>query len=990
MKTANGTFIILAFLYSLQGFAFRKMNNDIVNGKLLPPGPWEFFTYDTFGLLDSIDMDQLQEKIVDLKDEINPDGSADEYEDLRDYGNANFRKFIFMYHEHRKEFEKSYQSWLDKGRSHGQPIFSLKREKKFLDVALKSYRKLIFDFPKTRHRDQLFYNLSLLLFISKSDNTSLYLEKLLKKYPKSKLKNRARLLFASYFLWKKRYGRALKRIKKVTTAKSFKVRTYAKYIFSWVMYFRAVKTDKALAKNLQSAVLAATVQADQDAGKYLIKLGLGDLVKVWDQKKYIDAAKDFFNRVQFPKYYLYTLERLAKRLTANRKSIDAANVYHRILKISSTKPNSPKIHLSILKVYAAQKKYAQIIRTLEQMMRMYLKKSPWTAANKGQSGKVRNLVSKTLRRYILFLEQKVPKNSPGLTGPLIRLIERYLVFFPRTKHASNLKLRLARLYSKTKQFDKSTKIYEGIKKGLSRKSKKRYMVTKLAVEEFQKFIAESNVPGPTGDHPLPKAYPFPKPMRQMVERLEEFMNDYGTNPKDQKFRYILGEIYFLYGHYSKSIRVWNTLIKKFGSSSWAQKAILIINDFYLAASKWKEANSFGYKLVKEKKIKSKNVLDSTVNLIATSTFELGKRYKAKREYDDALSMYLKYHKSFPKKKLADVALLELHKIYGLSKRFSKQLEAGDRFIKLYQSSPALKKMLFFQADLYESILEINKSMNLMGFFVRKFPSDPNVATAFLRISLLQAASEKYTSAALTYLTYFEKFPNHKRTKEALHKFLYILNMWRYNKDIIDVPQLLQRANRIRHPDISLVMKVLQSIDSERGIQTTVQAIARSSSGSKKAIGGLLASYLLNHLKAKVDEENYLGLDPGANIKTEYDRKKARFKSMLAIHGLIRSLGLSTYNLAADFNIASLYAVFSQKIDVILKKMNAQDSAKFQSVVFELKEISKPYFERVSRYINRDFTIEGKHVYKEMHRFNPKFNPIDQVFMRPVYATYSIY
>ena len=75
MKTANGTFIILAFLYSLQGFAFRKMNNDIVNGKLLPPGPWEFFTYDTFGLLDSIDMDQLQEKIVDLKDEINPDGS---------------------------------------------------------------------------------------------------------------------------------------------------------------------------------------------------------------------------------------------------------------------------------------------------------------------------------------------------------------------------------------------------------------------------------------------------------------------------------------------------------------------------------------------------------------------------------------------------------------------------------------------------------------------------------------------------------------------------------------------------------------------------------------------------------------------------------------------------------------------------------------------------------------------------------------------------
>ena len=968
--------------------ASKKLNNDVVTGRLVPPGPWEFFIYETADRVGTLDGDAIDRTLEELSSSISTDGSAKDAETVIAFASANFDRFVLDYHAHVAEFKKAFWSWQNSGKKGERPVFKLGDEKLFLQKALISYRRLVFDFPKEKRTDDLYLNLSLILSLNRNQNTIIYLKKLLKEFPKSPLKERAFLQFANAYFDRKKIGAAVKYYKRLQRSANNKIRLYARYMISWIVYYKSKKRASVFAKKLQEVARIALIQGSK-SGAFVTEQILSDLVKIWDKDEYLPRAEDFFNRVQRYDYYLFLLERVAKRNIKLKRYDQAIETYKKIISGSTIKKNNPMIHGAILDIYMQRKKYTQVVATFLQMEKLYLKGSAWTSANKNQVPAVKILMEKSLKKYAMVLSKMI-KSDPSLVKPLTLLFEMYLRWFSKTKAATSMRLKLAQLQSSGKQHLKAAANYKKLSEVTVKNKKLKYNAFKYAILEMSKAIEVTQPPKPSLPHPLAEPAVYPKIIKEYVGYLSEYIKEYNKSNIDINYRYRLADTYYTYGHYKDAIAIWMSIVEKFPDSKWAQASIRAINLFYVTSNNWTEVNKFGYKLVASKQIKDDKVLAEMIKSIRTASFTLAKQQVAKNDLQKALAVYMEYHKTFPTGQESDLALYESFLIAGKLGNTIQQIDLGQKFIKAYQSSKLLADVLMNMGVIFGNLLEVEKAAIYLSNFVSRFPKHPKVPDSYVNIGRYYAASGNLDKAASVYITFARTYPSHPMVKEAFAEAIRISKNLGNKQLLFNVIEVYQSNPQAKDPSTLLLANAINVVETKQNIDPVVTQVAGAPVGVRKEASELLSRYIIAGIRNYVSNESKTSLDFSPGIENLSKQKRAQFKSIEGLHKKIVVMGHPDYLLESHYYMAILFYTYSRKLNPLLKTADEKDKIKIENAAFEAQEIAESYFEFINEAVKRNISPQEKIVYQGMGTYKKNYPLPREVLLKSLFASYSAF
>ncbi|NRA44172.1 MAG: tetratricopeptide repeat protein [Oligoflexales bacterium] len=980
------TCTVYTALSAVPVFASKKLNNDVVTGRLVPPGPWEFFIYETVDRVGTLDADSIDQTLEELSSSISNDGSAKDAETVIAYASANFDRFVLDYHAHVAEFKKSFWSWQNSGKKGERPVFKLGDEKLYLQKALISYRRLVFDFPKEKRTDDLYLNLSLILSLSRNQNKIIYLKKLLKEFPKSPLKEQAFLQFANAYFDKKKIGSAFKYYKRLQRSANNKIRLYARYMVSWIHYYKSKRKASVFAKKLQEVARIGLIQGSK-SGAFVTEQILSDLVKIWDKDEYLPRAEDFFNRVQRYDYYLFLLERVAKRNIKLKRFDQAIETYKKIISGSTIKKNNPMIHGTILDIYMRRRKYTQVVATFLQMEKLYLKGSAWTSANKNQVPAVKILMEKSLKKYALVLSKQI-KSEPSLVKPLTLLFEMYLRWFPKTKAATSMRLKLAQLQSNGKQHIKSAANYKQLSEDAGKNKKLKYNAFKFAILEMSKAIELTKPPKPTLPHPLAQPSVYLQIIKDYVAYLSEYIKEYNKNEIDTNYRYRLAETQYTYGYYKEAIAIWNSIIDKFPDSKWAQASIKSINLFYVTSNNWREVNRFGYQLVASKKIKDNKVLAEVIQSIRTASFTLAKQQVAQNSLQTALSVYMEYHKTFPKEQEADLALYESFLIAGKLGNTVLQVDLGQKFIKAYQASKLLAEVLMNMGIIFGNLIEVEKAALYLSNFVSRFPKHAKVPDSYMSIGRYYTASGNPDKAALIYLTFARTFPSHQRVKEAFSEAIRITKDLGNKQVLFNVLSVYQTNPQAKDPSTQLLANAINAVETRQNVDTVITQVAGAPVGARKEASELLSKSIVSSIRAYVSNESQSELNISPGIDALSKQKKSQFKLIEDLHKKIVRMGHPDYLLESHYYMAVLFYTYSRKLIPMIKAADEKNKIKIENAAFEAQEIAESYFEFINEAVKRNISLQQKIVYQGMGIYKKNYPLPREVLLKPIFATYS--
>lgn len=968
--------------------ASTKLNNDVVSGKLVPPGPWEFFIFETADRVSSLDGSEINQALEELSGSVSSDGGGKDAQTVSAYANANLDRFILDYHAHLDDFKKEFWTWQNSGKKGKRPVFKLGDEKLFLQKALISFRRLVFDFPKEERSADLYLNLSLILSLSGNENTIIYLKKLLKEFPKSSVKDKAFLQFANAFFDKKNYGSAFKYYKRLLRSADNKIRIYARYMTAWIIYFRSKKKPNALAKKLQDVARIALIQENK-SGEYISEQILSDLVKVWDKDEYLPRAEDFFNRIRQYDYFLFLLERVAIRNIKLKRFDKAVDTYKKIISGSTIKKNNPMIHGSIIDIYMRRKKYTNVVATFLQMEKLYLRGSAWTSANKNQIPAVKVLMEKSLKKYAVALSKRT-KADPSLAKPVTLLFEMYLRWFSETKSAISMRLRLAQLQSRSKQHFKSAVNYKSLSDAAEQNKKLKYNAFKFAIQEMGKAIELEKPPQPNEPHPLPQPSVYPKIVKTYADYLAQYIEEYSNNEIDIANRYRFAEINYVYGNYQQAISTWGSIIEKFPDSKWAQMSISNINQFYVVSKNWPEVNNFGYKMIAEKKVKNEKVLAELIQSIRQASFALAKQLVAKNSLKEALSVYIQYHRIFSRAPEADLALYEAFLLAGKLGEIATQVDFGQKFVKVYQNSNLLAEVLMNLGFIFAGLLEVDKAAIYLSNYASRFPKHPKAADSYLNIGRYFEASGNPDKAVLIFMNFVRNFPSHPKIKDAFAGAIRIGKGLGNKQLLLNVINAYIGNPQPKNQATLLLANALKIIQTKQNIDPVVTQIASAPVGVRKEASEILSKYIIGSIRAYVNNESQKQISLSGGIDNLAKQKKTQFKAIENLHKKIVLMGHPDYLLESHFHMAILFYTYSRKLNVLLKSANEKNKIKIENAAFEAQEIAESYFEFVNEAVKRNISPQEKLVYQGMGTYKRGYPLPREVLLKPIFASYSAF
>ena len=982
----NIYFLALAILTCQSLYGSKRTNNDVVSGRLIEPGPWEFFIYHTMDLAGSIDLGSAESTIEELGQQVSDGGEAKDADVLDSFANANLNKFIVTYHEKRKEFEKSFTGWLNSGKNGERPVFKLGDEKSYLQKALSSFRHLIFDFPKDKHSADLYFKLSLILSLSRNDNTRIYLQKIFKVYPKSELKDLALLLLANHFFEKQKFKEAFKTYRKLFRSPDNKVRLYAKYMSSWIYYLKNKKKKNLFAKKLTEVVRIGLIQGDSMYGSYIIDESLSDLVKIWDQPGFIEQAGSFFNRVQKPQYYLMTLERVGNRQIKEKKFQQASNIFQKIITTSAIKSNNPQIHETILKLAKVQKKSAMIVNIFKQMEKLYLQDSPWTMANKDHVDSAKKLMENSIKSYAVYLNKLIEKKSKRTILYPIELLEMYLKWFGESPVALKMRLKLAQLQSMIGMHMQAGTNFKKISDQTDEKSELKYNSFKIALSEIKKAVWNQKTIKPGEEPPLAAPALIPNQVKMFVDLLEEYRKKYNENEHDIAMQAILAEIYYDYGHYKLSEEVWKGIVSNKIKGKLSEVSIIKLLNFYHLTRNWSELLSYGFAQHEANSINDKKMKDLLLVRLHEATLESGKQKTAEGKLDEAIASFLKYQKSFPAGKDSDLFLQNSFLLTGKKKDVVGQIGLGNLFVKTYPNSKYLDGLLIELAGIHERLLDLDLAAVTLTFFVSKFPKDTRVPDSVWKTAEYFKATDNIDKSTAVYFNFIKNYPASPKINDAYTKLFELLRETKNTKLLTGLAAKYLSERHKKTAGLTALSKVYVGISKNQPVPSLVSMIAPLPEADKNDAAEVLSDYLMINLKAMVQTEISRELDFSQDIKKLSAAKKAQFKQFEEIGKQAESLGRADKVIDIRYRLAILYSGFARKLSARIKTAKDDDKIVIENIAFESQEVAEKYFELIHELMPRVLAFEGKQVYEGMGEYKKKYKTPREFGLKPDFAS----
>jgi tetratricopeptide (TPR) repeat protein len=374
-----------------------RLKEGVGEGRFEAPGLFEFSTFvaqpqsgaSATGSKDE-DIEKLRiTTIASIEKIIRQPGSASQrVELLLRLAELHAERHIYFLQREMTTYENAYEKWQKNHRSGVEPKFVQNQSLQSVNTATQILRNLVSQYPNHAKTPDALYQLGFLLTEMKSDSATLYFQRLIERFPKSKFIPDAHLALGEFHFSRNKFNDAMVHYQKVLQDRQNRSYPYAVYKLGWTFYNIRGSEEETI-KNLQKSLVAfkLLVKFAQEAPKerklgLLRKDALRDMVLVYADLGDISEAQSYFKSMNEPELYATLLERLAWLHAEAGRNRESAEIYSRLVEEFPLSPKNPQFMVRLAALHEKDKRREMLINALERASEMIQRGSKWSVAQK--------------------------------------------------------------------------------------------------------------------------------------------------------------------------------------------------------------------------------------------------------------------------------------------------------------------------------------------------------------------------------------------------------------------------------------------------------------------------------------------------------------------------------------------------------------------------------------------------------------------------------
>lgn len=652
------------------------------------------------------------------------------------------------------------------GQTKKKPVLNLANAQEYNRKSIQLYEWFLRDFPKDQKVDQALFFLGYNYFeLNKSEVGKDYYQRLTNEFPKSAYIEESNFALGEYHFEREEWKEALKRYEFVAKNKRARLYSFAQYKTAWCQY-KTGQVKQAL-DSLERVIKAGKVaKGSQDGsagGVSRIRLAseaTKDLVVFYAEVGKPQDARSYFEDQVGSKAAFGLMEKLAYYYadTGNR---DGARFIFR--ELIADKPNAPKAYdyqYQIVSMYVSSEKGDVFKEELFNWINTYSPDSAWAKANAKDVelvSKANQLIETTLRNHILQQHQTAQNSRVPTARKAAK--EGYDLYFQTFKEGpkqDEMRFFYAELLFDMGEFEAASAQYQWITDNApnSTYAEKATLNRVLALEKG--LPKEEDLKKQIGTSLEPVA--FGKNVQDFEVASSAYIKMFPKGENTPAMRYKIGALYYYHNQFDKALDVFNSIIKDYPKSPYAQYSANLTLDIYNLRKDYVGLEKAGQDILTNEDLAKSSVGQQVKGVLQRAEFKKAQDLEAKKDYAGAAAAYEEFTKKNPSGELALTAAFNAAVDYE---------KAGDPFkaIGMYtlvlaagkgdKSDELKKNSSKFIGSLYEKTGQYQKAAEAFEQFAAKNPKDKEAVAFWFNAAVIRDGMNSYNQAISNYEKHYE-------------------------------------------------------------------------------------------------------------------------------------------------------------------------------------------------------------------------------------------
>jgi tetratricopeptide (TPR) repeat protein len=596
-----------------------------------------------------------------------------------------------------ENYEIAYEKWKKNHRSGVEPKINQVQSLQAINAATQVLRTLVNQFPNHARTPDALYQLGFLLTEMRSDSATLYFQRLIERFPRSRFIPDAHLALGEFHFSRNKFSDALAHYQKALQDRKNRSYPYAVYKLGWTFY-NLRSTEEENQKNLQKSLTAFKLLvkfAQESAGERKLELlrkdALRDMVLVYADLGDISEAQSYFKSIKEPELYQTLLERLAWLHADAGRFKESAEIYKRLMDEFPLHPRNPTFLIRLAGLYEKEQRRDLLVDAMKKTSEMIEDDSQWARAQTTQqreSARQAFVSEANLWSLRLHAEYQKSKNkrtaeeSLQIYDLLLRSQSESAALFTALFNRSQLLTSLGEHDQAVDGYLKAALLDK--KLSLKRQESKTGLENAIAESDLLMQIKGVSTNKGSGLHPLAS---------RLIKILDLHVELFPKDPERLSHQYRAASLHFQAQLMNAAYSRWTALAKEAPQSSLASDGLRSLVKRSFDSGDWTKAAQDCKQFLAIPGINSAPVGAHLQKLLRVALFQHGIALEKSGRFPDAAALFVDFQRQFPLDPDAPKALVNAANNHFKANRADEALNTLDKFVNQYPQSEYRAKAL---------------------------------------------------------------------------------------------------------------------------------------------------------------------------------------------------------------------------------------------------------------------------------------------------------
>jgi len=684
------------------------------------------------------------------------------------------------------------------GKTKKKPVLDLRASQEYNRKAVQLYEWFLRDFPKDPKIDQALFFLGYNYFeLDQAEKGKDYYARLTKEFPGSSYIEESNFALAEYYFDREKWGDALKHYEAVAANKRARLYSFALYKLAWCQYKTGKVKDAliSLEKVIRAGRMAKGANDSSQSGAGRIRLATEaqkDLVVFYAEAGTAKDARAYFEEIVGEKHTFGMLEKLAYYYvdTGNREG--ARYIFRQLIE---ERPNAPKAYdyqYQIVSMYTSTDKGEVFKAELYNWIQNYSPDSEWAKANakdKDLVAKAHQLIETTLRNHVLQMHQTAQNSRvPEAQKSAKAGYELYFQTFRQGAHLDEMHFFYGELLFDMGDYELAAQHYAYVAENSPKSQyyEKSVLNTVLAYEKI--LPKEEDLKKMVGNSVDP--VPFNRTVKSFEGAALRYMQAFPKGENVPAIKYKLGALYYYHNQFPQALESFNSIIKQYPKSPYAQYAANLSLDIYNLRKDYGGLEAQGKAILENPDLAASPVGSQVAGVLRRAEFKKAQDLEAQKKYDEAAASYEEFVRKNPGSDLGVTAAFNAAVSYEKAGDSAKAISMygvvmGDKSGK---NDKLKKDSSKFVAALYERTGQYERAAQAFEGYANKNEKEKEAIAMYYNAAVIRDGLNQYTAAMNDFDKYFEK----TRGQEKFEIFILEAKMWERRGNITKAQEFYKK------------------------------------------------------------------------------------------------------------------------------------------------------------------------------------------------------